>query len=175
MSATVHVGATAVVTRDEGETRALGALLAGLLEPGDVVLLVGDLGSGKTTLTKGIVAGLGGGDEVTSPTFTLVHSYATDPVVAHVDTWRLGGTDEVADLALDEVLDAGGVAVVEWGELAAPLFGDDALVVHLGPPPEPDGPAERRLVALRAASERWRGRVARLAAAARGAGLEVRP
>lgn len=163
--------AVEVVTRSERETRSLGALLAPLLEPGDVLLLTGELGSGKTALTKGIVAGLGGHEEVTSPTFTIVHTYATDPVVAHVDTWRLADPGEVADLALEEVLEDGGVAVVEWGELAEPMFGAGALSVRLGP--VAGGDADGRLVELSAGSTRWAGRLERLVRLAAAAGLEV--
>lgn len=112
-------------------TRALGGAIAEVLEGGDVVLLVGELGAGKTTLTKGLVGALGVTDEVTSPTFTLLHLYPSEPPVAHVDCWRLDSLEEVADLGLDEILDDGGVAVIEWGELAAPLLGRDALTVSI--------------------------------------------
>lgn len=122
---------TLVRTASAEATRSLGAALARLLRPGDVVLLVGDLGAGKTTLVQGLVAALGGGDAVTSPTFTLAHTYRCVPPVTHVDLWRLENLQEVVDLALDETLDEGGVVVAEWGEAAEPLLGGDALVVRL--------------------------------------------
>lgn len=149
-------------------TRRLGALLAETLQPGEVLLLSGGLGAGKTTLTKGLVAALGSDEEVTSPTFTLCRTYASDPVVAHVDCWRLEQLSEVVDLALEEVLDEGGIVVVEWGEAAAPLLGRDALFVRLGEPGELLGDA--RSVELSDPSGRFGGRLERLVAAFRGAG-----
>ena len=121
----------AVPTASPEQTRSVGAAIAGLLRPGDVVLLVGSLGAGKTTLVQGLVAALGGRNAVTSPTFTLAHSYETTPPVTHVDLWRLEHLQEVVDLALDEELDEGAVVVVEWGEAAESLYGADALVVRL--------------------------------------------
>lgn len=160
------------------DTARLGAALARLLEPGDVVLLSGTLGAGKTTLVKAVVAALGGGDEVTSPTFTLLHTYATDPPVVHVDCWRLEQLHEVLDLGLEELLDEGAVALVEWGEAAAVRFGEGALRVALSlsadPPSRPAegsagvGPAAAgteapttREVELTGAG-RWRARLWRL-------------
>jgi tRNA threonylcarbamoyladenosine biosynthesis protein TsaE len=119
-----------VTTADEGQTRALGAGIAPLLGGGDVVLLVGSLGTGKTTFVKGLVAALGGPDPVTSPTFTLARKYQTSPPVTHVDLWRLDHLQEVVDLALEEELDEGGVVIVEWGEAAETLSGADVLVLH---------------------------------------------
>jgi len=102
------------------------------LRGGDVVLLVGPLGAGKTTLVQGVVEALGGDAPATSPTFTLAHTYRTTPPVTHVDLWRLERLQEVVDLALEEALDEGGVVLAEWGDAAEPLFGADALVVRLG-------------------------------------------
>lgn len=123
------------------DTARLGGALARLLAPGDVVLLSGTLGAGKTTLVKAVVAALGGGQEVTSPTFTLLHTYATDPPVVHVDCWRLEQLHEVLDLGLEELLDEGAVALVEWGEAAAVRFGEGALAVTLSLPSAPSPPA----------------------------------
>lgn len=127
--ATIEPRVVGAVSQTPETTRILGAVLAALLLPGDVLLLSGGLGAGKTTFTQGLVAALGGDEAVTSPTFTLMRAYRTTPVVVHVDCWRLAQLDEVADLALEEILDEGGVAVVEWGEAAAPLIGSDALEV----------------------------------------------
>ncbi len=82
------------------------------------MLLEGELGSGKTTLVKGIVAGLGVApeDEVTSPTFTLVHEYGREKKVYHVDLYRVEGSRELETLGLDELLDSQALVIVEWGE-----------------------------------------------------------
>ena len=110
--------AAIVETATADDTRAVGAALAGLLVPGDVLVLTGDLGAGKTTLTQGIAKGLGATEHVASPTFTLVREYLTGRLpVAHVDVYRLRRAQDVLDLALDE-LDGGhdGVLIVEWGD-----------------------------------------------------------
>ncbi|MCU1491393.1 MAG: hypothetical protein JWM85_2798 [Acidimicrobiaceae bacterium] len=149
-------------SRSAADTRALGALLGRALRPGELLILSGGLGAGKTTLTKGLVRELGGEEEVTSPTFTLVRTYASDPPVAHVDCWRLDRLEEVMDLALEEVLDDGGIVVVEWGEAVAPLLGHEALVLSLSEPGELAGDA--RLVEIEDPSGRFAPRMAHLAA-----------
>jgi tRNA threonylcarbamoyladenosine biosynthesis protein TsaE len=152
-------------------TRAVGAAIAGELEPGDVVLLSGELGAGKTTLVKGLVEALGGGDCVTSPTFTLCHLYPTRPPVAHVDAWRMEQLGEALDLALEEALDEGGVAVVEWGEALAPLYGAGALRVVLATVPGEEDCREISLSAAGpAAGDGWAGRLEAVAARAVAAG-----
>ena len=154
-----------VSTASAQQTRAIGAGIAPLLSAGDVVLLVGSLGAGKTTFVQGLVAALGGREPVTSPTFTLAHKYRTSPPVTHVDLWRLGHLQEVVDLALEEELDEGGVVIVEWGEAAEPLYGADALVVRLD-----WGRADGlRTIALEARGASWTSRVGALSEAV-GAG-----
>ena len=159
------------------ETRALGASIASVLGAGDVVVLSGELGSGKTTLVAGVVAALESDRaepvSVTSPTFALRHLYETSPPVAHVDCWRLGDVGEVADLGLEEVLDEGGVVILEWGELALGLFGDDALVVGLSDGPPPIDP-QRRVAQLSALGGRWTARLEALEKACFAAGLVSR-
>lgn len=108
------------VLADEAATDTFGRRLAARLAPGDVVLLAGDLGAGKTALARGILAGLGHMGEVPSPTFTLVQSYEWPGVrlpVWHVDLYRLEDPDEVEELGLDEIL-ADGALVIEWPERA---------------------------------------------------------
>jgi tRNA threonylcarbamoyladenosine biosynthesis protein TsaE len=112
-------------------TRALGEALAGLLQPGDVLLLIGGLGAGKTTFVQGLARGLGYEGVVTSPTFMLCQTYPARLDLVHVDLWRLDHTSEVLDLGLDEELEQGAVVVAEWGEGAASLLGDDALIVRI--------------------------------------------
>jgi tRNA threonylcarbamoyladenosine biosynthesis protein TsaE len=114
------------------DTRTLGVRLASVLRAGDLVLLAGDLGAGKTTLTRGIGAGLQVRGDVTSPTFVIARAHpslAGGPALVHADAYRLGGVEELDDLDLDTALDDA-VTVVEWGEgLAEGLAGDRLEVV----------------------------------------------
>ena len=104
-------------TSSEAETIALGERLARELPPRGVVLLIGNLGAGKTTLAKGIAAGLGAAspDDVSSPTFTLIHEYGGGRVY-HIDLYRLEEAKETAALGLDEIFDRDAVVLIEWGE-----------------------------------------------------------
>lgn len=105
-------------THSDEETRTLGRALAGILPERGVVLLIGDLGAGKTTLAKGIVEGrkAGSADDVSSPTFTLIHEYG-DPVrVYHVDLYRLETVEEAGRLGLEELFDRPALTLIEWGE-----------------------------------------------------------
>lgn len=112
------------------DTRALGRRLAASLRGGDVILLKGGLGAGKTVLAGGIAEGLGVEEQVTSPTFVLVRWYEGLMPFVHADVYRLGSSAEIEDLDLpDEALD--GVLVVEWGDVAEQQFGDDHLLVEL--------------------------------------------
>ncbi len=113
---------------------AAGEALAGALRPGDVVLLTGPLGAGKTTFAKGVAKGLGVRERVTSPTFTIVreHHCANDlgiETLHHCDVYRVESLDEVVDLAIGELVEESAVALVEWGELAAAVFGRDVLTI----------------------------------------------
>ena len=110
MNASVHC------TKSEDETIALGRELAATLQRPSLVLLIGNLGAGKTTITKGIVEGLGvaPADEVSSPTYTVIHEYGRD--VYHVDLYRLENPRQVAMLGLDDMYDRGAIMLIEWGE-----------------------------------------------------------
>jgi tRNA threonylcarbamoyladenosine biosynthesis protein TsaE len=105
-------------TASEEETIALGERLARGFSPGTTVLLIGNLGAGKTTLAKGIVQGLGAAppEEVSSPTYTLIHEYGAGPLVYHVDLYRLDDAAAVATLGLDELFEKRAVVLIEWGE-----------------------------------------------------------
>jgi tRNA threonylcarbamoyl adenosine modification protein YjeE len=157
-----------VVLDDVAATEALGATIATVVGASDVVLLVGELGAGKTTLVRGLVRGLGGADGVTSPTFTLRHEYDTIPALTHVDCWRLSSVDELDDLGLDEVVADGGALVIEWGTLAASRFGADALCVMLDDLPDATG----RLARLDVDATPWAARAGELFEALRSAGLK---
>ena len=100
------------------ETTALGARIAASLEPPALVLLVGDLGVGKTTLAKGLIEALGAAppQDVLSPTFSLVHEYEGDPKVYHLDLYRLSSLPELETLGLEDLWDQRAVVLVEWGE-----------------------------------------------------------
>ena len=114
-------------------TREVGRRLAGLLRGGDLLVLSGDLGAGKTTFTQGLGAGLGVRGDVTSPTFVIsrVHpSLAGGPALVHVDAYRLGGLPELDDLDLDTSLDDA-VTVVEWGTGVAESLAEDRLEVEI--------------------------------------------
>ena len=141
------------------DTRALGRALAEVLRAGDIVLLVGDLGAGKTALTQGLGRGLGVEDAVTSPTFALVHDHPGRRLrLLHADVYRLDDLAEVVDLGLTELVDdpdgTGAVAVVEWGDLAAPALPADVCEVRLDFGADED---ERR-VTLRTVGPAWAAR-----------------
>ena len=105
-----------VLTTSEEETGSAGERLAASLRAGDVVLLYGDLGAGKTAFVRGLARGLGAaGDDVSSPTFTLIQEYAGRVTLYHVDLYRLA-SPEVEDLGLDDLLVADGVVAIEWAE-----------------------------------------------------------
>ena len=121
-----------IISRSTEQTRRVGMRLGAMLQPGDLVALVGELGSGKTTLVQGIAAGWGSLDPVSSPTFVLVNVYRhTDGVrLYHLDAYRLNGPIEAIDLDLDNMLDQGPM-VVEWAERVQSVLPDTGLWVHL--------------------------------------------
>jgi tRNA threonylcarbamoyladenosine biosynthesis protein TsaE len=138
-------------TRSAEETRAIGAALASLLEPGDVLSLTGDLGAGKTTLVQGAARGLGVRDPVVSPTFTLVREYRGTVPIYHLDVYRLDRIQDVMDLGFEEMIDQGGVTFVEWGDAIDSLLPEDHLQVELELPDETD----RRLLTVSAWGSTW--------------------
>ena len=117
----------------ESATRELAARLAPLLKSGDLVVLNGPLGSGKTFFTRALCRALGlpASVRVPSPTFTLVHEHPTEPPVSHADLYRLRDMADVRGLGLDAQRDDGRVLVVEWGEPYIDVLGGDALVLEL--------------------------------------------
>jgi tRNA threonylcarbamoyladenosine biosynthesis protein TsaE len=134
-------------TASEDETIALGHTIARQLPERAVVLLIGNLGAGKTTLTKGIAEGLGAAtpDEVSSPTFTLIHEYG--PRLYHIDLYRLDEPREVATLGLDELFDRQAVVLIEWGERFPQLMPPDRFEIRIhAPDPQSD---EREIVFTR--------------------------
>jgi tRNA threonylcarbamoyladenosine biosynthesis protein TsaE len=174
-----------VLSDSSAATKDLAGRLAGLCQSGDVVLLIGDLGAGKTAFAQGFAKALGVEGPVTSPTFALVRQYrcadggAVETLI-HADVYRTGGLGEVAELALAELVEEQAVALIEWGELAAPAVGDDVLEVTLAlaDPADPADPADtdespvtgaadnadRRIISFNGRG-RWSGRAEEVAQA----------
>ncbi len=122
------------VTRSEDETVELGRELARTILPErGLVLLAGNLGAGKTTLVKGIAEARGAAprDEVSSPTFTLIHEYGDPPRVYHIDLYRLDEARQVAALGLDEIIDRDALVVIEWGERFPELWPADRTEIRI--------------------------------------------
>ncbi len=142
-----------LTTNSPGATRAVAAALAELLVPGDLVLLVGDLGAGKTVFAQGLAHGLGVGEPVTSPTFTIVQEYRGRLPLAHVDVYRLERVQDLLDLGFDEFVDDG-VTVVEWGDLVEQAVPAEHLVVRI----EPGVADTERVLDLSFHGSRWLGR-----------------
>jgi tRNA threonylcarbamoyladenosine biosynthesis protein TsaE len=112
-------------------THEIAGVIAGLVRPRDIIVLAGDMGAGKTAFTVGFARALGVSedDQVSSPTFTLVHSYNSGRIpVLHADLYRLNSMAEVADLGLREQVDLGAVALVEWGDVAVDVIGDSLTI-----------------------------------------------
>ncbi|RFS86658.1 tRNA (adenosine(37)-N6)-threonylcarbamoyltransferase complex ATPase subunit type 1 TsaE [Actinomadura spongiicola] len=136
------------------DMREFGVRVAGLLRPGDLIVMTGELGAGKTTLTQGIGEGLKVRGPITSPTFVIarVHpSLAAGPPLVHVDAYRLGGFAELDDLDLDASVEES-VTVVEWGEGLAEGLADDRLELIIS---RGDGPDEERRVRVAGIGPRW--------------------
>ena len=120
------------ITRSPEETEALGARLAGALEPGAVVAFTGDLGAGKTAFVRGLARGLDVRDRVTSPTFTVVNEYEGGRLpLFHFDLYRLGCADELFDIGWEDYLARGGVCAVEWSERMEELLEPGTIRVDL--------------------------------------------
>ena len=151
-----------VETKSPEHTRELAAAIAAVLRGGDTILLAGDLGAGKTTFTQGLGRALGVEDQITSPTFTIMHQYpAASCTLVHVDVYRVGHLQEIIDLGLEELLDEGAIALVEWGDVAAPALPQDFLEVRIAFGADDDD----RRIALRTVGHRWAPRQDALARA----------
>ena len=120
-----------LTTRSAEETRALGEALGRLLEAGDLAALSGEMGAGKTVLTQGIGRGLGVEEQVSSPTFALVHEYRGRVPVWHLDTYRIRSLDELVDLSWQDLLAGEGVILIEWPERIAAALPGERLEITL--------------------------------------------
>lgn len=154
---------TAVRARTDSvaATRALAGTLADLVRPGDLLMLTGDLGAGKTAFTQGLGAALGVAGPITSPTFTLHRRYAGRLTLHHLDVYRLDQLDEVADLGLAELLDDDAVTVIEWGDTIRPALPEDLLEIRISLGPGDDD----RELAFLATGAGWQERLSTLVAA----------
>lgn len=120
-----------LVTESAEHTQILGRILGELAEPGDLYLLVGDLGTGKTCLTQGILWGLGSEDIARSPTFVLISEYEARLTLYHMDIYRLDNIDDISDLGIDEYIYGEGLTVVEWPDNAIGAFPDEYLMITI--------------------------------------------
>lgn len=121
-----------IVNRNEEDTRKLGLELAGNAKPGDVIALVGDLGTGKTALTRYIAEGLGISETISSPTFTIVKEYKSGRLpLYHFDVYRLSDGDELLDIGAEEYLDGDGLCVIEWADIVADVLPEDAMLINI--------------------------------------------
>ena len=150
-------------THDAAETLALGQRLGTLLRAGDVVVLDGELGTGKTVLAKGIAVALGVTDPVVSPTFTVVREYDAPTPLVHVDVYRLDHVQELHDLGFDDLVGEEAVTVVEWGDRVSAVLPGDRLRVLL----EAGDGDDDRVVSIDAAGITWAERFDALTAAVR--------
>ncbi|GFR36199.1 tRNA (adenosine(37)-N6)-threonylcarbamoyltransferase complex ATPase subunit type 1 TsaE [Thermobrachium celere] len=120
-----------VVTNSERETFELGYKIGNILKKGDVISLNGDLGAGKTHLTKGIAAGLGVEDYITSPTFTIVNEYMGRLPLYHFDVYRIDDIYEMYEIGFEEYLYGDGVCVVEWGDMVEELLPKNKIYIYI--------------------------------------------
>jgi tRNA threonylcarbamoyladenosine biosynthesis protein TsaE len=138
-------------TKSVDDTRALAAELAAAARPGDLFLLAGDLGAGKTSFVQGFARALGVDEPVTSPTFVIVHTYDGAFPIIHVDAYRLERLQELLDLGIGELLDHEGVTLIEWGDAVLPAMPPEFLEVRL----ELGDDDDERVLRLRGAGETW--------------------
>ncbi len=148
-------------TSSVDETRALAAALAPLVRPGDIVLLAGELGAGKTAFVQGLGAALGVTERITSPTFTIASEYEGRVRLHHLDVYRLDHLEETLDIGLPEIVDEGSVVVIEWGDVVVPVLPRNFLEIRLT---FGAGDDDRHL-ALRTVGARWMVRTRALAEA----------
>jgi tRNA threonylcarbamoyladenosine biosynthesis protein TsaE len=138
-------------TKSADDTRALAAELAAVARPGDLILLAGDLGAGKTTFVQGFGRALNVEAPITSPTFVIVHTYEGSLPVVHVDAYRLEHLQELVDLGIGELFDEAGVTLIEWGDAVIPALPPEFLEVRL----ELGDDDDARVVRLHGSGSTW--------------------
>jgi tRNA threonylcarbamoyladenosine biosynthesis protein TsaE len=124
------------MSSSEEETRTFGKRLASLLKKGSVVALKGSLGSGKTTLVKGIARGLGIDEEITSPSYTIISEYETIHKLEriplyHIDAYRLSGNEDFLNMGGEDIVFGGGISLIEWGERIPDFIPSDAIMINI--------------------------------------------
>ena len=121
-----------IIIKNEEDTRNIGLALAAEAEAGGVIAMIGDLGTGKTTLTKYIAEGLGVTEEITSPTFTVVQEYHSGRIpLYHFDLYRVNDPDELFEIGCEEYIYGGGLSVVEWADLCYDTIPEGAVVLRI--------------------------------------------
>jgi len=145
-------------TASPEETLRLGHILAALLKAGDVVCLSGDLGAGKTLLTKGIAAGLGAAEDVTSPTFTILQVYEAKMPIYHFDLYRLEHADELMDIGFDEFVFGSGIAIIEWADKFSRYMPEQYLRIEITHGTDP----ETRIIQIQPQGTRYESLVEEL-------------
>jgi tRNA threonylcarbamoyladenosine biosynthesis protein TsaE len=140
------------------ETRSLASLLSKVFQAGDVVVLSGDLGAGKTAFTQGLGLGLGVEHPVTSPTFTLANKYEGEITLNHLDVYRLEHFQEVEELGLSELIDSNSLTVIEWGNVISSVLTEGYLEISLSLGESLD----ERTIEFRLIGQQWVGRESEL-------------
>jgi tRNA threonylcarbamoyladenosine biosynthesis protein TsaE len=141
-------------TTDVDGTRSLAGAIAALATAGDIILLAGELGAGKTAFAQGFGAGLGIDEPIVSPTFTLARQYQGSLMLHHLDVYRLERFAEMDDIGVAELLDGNGVVLIEWGDAVAPALPNDYLEITLT---YGEGDDDRD-IELRCVGSRWAAR-----------------
>ncbi len=118
-------------TKTEEETIEVGKTIGKISRPGTVIALIGDLGTGKTVLTKGIAKGMGIREEPNSPTFVILNIYESDKILYHLDLYRLSHPDELTDIGFDEIINSEGVAVIEWADKIKDILPSSTITVEI--------------------------------------------
>ena len=139
------------------DTQGVARAIAGLVRGGDMIVLAGEMGAGKTFFTQAFGIGLGVTEPITSPTFNLLHNYSGARLgLHHADLYRLERTGELVDLGLSELQESGGVVIVEWGDIVGDALGD-GLIVRLSHAPDVAA-TDERAIEIQGRGQQWAGR-----------------